>query len=162
MVFLKRKEFTKRVAKKQPFSSAKVQCTYDHAKPTRRDVNPENIILHIGTNDLNFDKTSSQIARSIIDLDVSLKANTNTITIFFITPQNDHLNNKASKVNDLLVNMCGERHIPNTGHSKTIRRGTHLNKSELHVNKFGTIAFAKNIPGYLLEVNLLIKVEMEF
>ena len=125
-------------------------------------MNPENIILHIGTNDLNSGKTSSQIARSIIDLDVSLKANTNTITIFFITPQNDHLNNKASKVNDLLVNMCGERHIPNTGHSKTIRRGTHLNKSELHINKFGTIAFAKNIPRYLLELNLLIKVEMEF
>ena len=84
---------------------------YDHVKSTLRDVNPKNnIILHV-TNDLNLEKTSSQIARSIIDLAVSLKTNTNNITIFLITPRTDHLNNKASRVNNCLVNTCSERHI---------------------------------------------------
>ena len=38
------------------FSSAKTRCMYDHAKPTIREVNPEHIILHVGTNDLNSEK----------------------------------------------------------------------------------------------------------
>ena len=77
------------------FSSAEVQCMYDHLKLTLRDVSLGNIILHIGKNDLNSDKTSSQIARSIINLAVALKANTNIILISIITQQNDHLNNKT-------------------------------------------------------------------
>ena len=97
------------IVKVRPFDSAKVQFMYDHVKLTIRDVNPGNIILCVETTDLNSVKTSSQISRSIIDLAVSLK--TNTIKISLITPRNDHLNNNGSKVNNLLVNMCGERHI---------------------------------------------------
>ena len=104
---------------------------YDHVKLTIRDVNPGNIILCVETTDLNSVKTSSQISRSIIDLAVSLKTNTNTITISLITPRNDHLNNNGSKVNNLLVNMCGERHISHW---------TQRNYSPRYLHKFGTIA----------------------
>ena len=51
--------------------------------------------------------------------------------------------------------MCTERHIPVIGHSDTDHLGTHLNKSGLHLNKCGTIAFTKNISNYLLELNWL-------
>ena len=61
---------------------------------------------------ITSEKTSSQIARSIIDLAVSLKTKRNTITIYLIKPLNDHLNNRASKVNSRLVNTCGKKHIP--------------------------------------------------
>ena len=47
-----------------------------HVRPCEAKISyakPENIILHVGTNDLNFEKTSSLIARSIINLAVSLK-----------------------------------------------------------------------------------------
>ena len=49
------------------FSGAKVRCFHDYAKPTMRDFNPSQTILHVGTNDLNSEKTSSQIANPIID-----------------------------------------------------------------------------------------------
>ena len=38
------------VVKVRPFGSAKTRCMYDHAKPTVGELNPEHIILHVGTN----------------------------------------------------------------------------------------------------------------
>ena len=84
---------------------------YDHAKPTIREVNPEHIILHVGTNDLNSEKTSSQISNSIIDLANSLKNETNNIHVSLIVPRNDNLNNKVKEVNNRLINMCEQRNI---------------------------------------------------
>ena len=49
----------------RPFSSAKTRCMY--AKPTIRELNPEHIILHVGTNDLNTEKTASQISKLILE-----------------------------------------------------------------------------------------------
>ena len=63
---LTRKLKHKCFVKVQPFNSAKVRCMHDHVKPTVRDFNPDHIILHYGTNDLNFEQTASQIAGSII------------------------------------------------------------------------------------------------
>ena len=37
----------------------------DHVKPTIRDINPQQIILHIGANDLKTERTASQIAKSL-------------------------------------------------------------------------------------------------
>ena len=84
---------------------------YDHAKPTIREVNPEHIILHVGTNDLNSEKTSSQISNSMIDLANSLKNETNNIHVSLIVPRNDNLNNKVKEVNNRLINMCEQRNI---------------------------------------------------
>ena len=84
------------LVKVRSFSSAKTRCMYDHAKPTIREVNPEHIILHVGTNDLNSEKTASQISNSIIDLANSLKNETNNIHVSLIVPRNDNLNNKVN------------------------------------------------------------------
>ena len=56
----------KYLVKVRPFSSAKTSFMHDHAKPTIREINPEHIILHVGTNDLKSEKTASQIANSLI------------------------------------------------------------------------------------------------
>ena len=45
-----------------------------HAKSIARDFNPDHIILDCGTNDLNSDRTSSQITREVTDLTPSLKS----------------------------------------------------------------------------------------
>ena len=68
-----------------------------------RDFNP-NHILNISTNDLNSEKTSSQIANSIIYLHNSLKTDNNDITISLIASA-DNSNNKENEVNNWLVNM---------------------------------------------------------
>ena len=88
----------KYLIKLRPFSSAKTSCVHDHAKPTIRDINPEHIIFHVGTNDLKSEKTASQIANSIIELANSLRNETNSIHVSLIVPRNDNLNNKVNEV----------------------------------------------------------------
>ena len=108
-----------------------------------------NIILHCGTNDLNSERTPSQIARFIIELALSLKSKDNKISISLIVPRNDNLNSKASEVNCRLVHMCAERNISYIDHTNSIQPENHLNESKLHFNRYGTIAFANSISKFL-------------
>ena len=137
------------LVKVRSFSSAKTRCMYDHAKPTIREVNPEHIILHVGTNDLNSEKTASQISNSIIDLANSLK----NIHVSLIVPRNDNLNNKVNEVNNRLINMCEQRNIKIINQSDTIDRSRHLNESHLHLNRYGTVEFAKNFKNFLCKLD---------
>ena len=109
---LTRKLNHKCLVKVRPFSSAKVRCMHDHVKPSVRDFNPDHIILHCGTNDLSSERTASQIARSIIELALTLKSEDNKILISLIVPRNDNLDNKANEVKSRLIYMCAERNIP--------------------------------------------------
>ena len=77
----------------------------DHVKPTIRDINPLQIILHVGTNDLKTKRTASQIAKSIINLSTSLKKNENMIALSGIVPRLHELNSKAAEVNNRLELM---------------------------------------------------------
>ena len=81
-----------------PFTGAKESCMVDHVKPTIRDDKPDHVILHTETNDLHSDKTANQIARSITELTMSLKANDNSVIVSGIAPKNDNLNNKKLKL----------------------------------------------------------------
>ena len=84
---------------------------HDHVKPTVRDFNPDHIVFHCGTNEVNSERTTSQIARSIIELVLSLKSKDKKISISLIVPTNDNLNKKASKINCRLVHMCAEHSL---------------------------------------------------
>ena len=108
---------------------------HDHVKPTVRDFDPDHIILHCGTNYPNSDRTSSQIAREIIDPATSLKSDKNKISISLLTPRCDKLNNKASEVNNRLIN-CVQNHI---------------NESKVHLNRYGTVVFANTFSKFLFE-----------
>ena len=137
------------LVKVRSFSSAKVSCMNDHAKPTMRDFDPEHIILHVGTNDLNSERTASQIANSVITLATTLKNDNNKIHISLIVPRFDNLNNKVNEVNNRLINMCQERNINFINHTNTIDPKRHLNESHLHLNRYGTNEFTKNFANFL-------------
>ena len=107
-------------------------------------------MLHCGTNDLNSDRTSSQIAREIIDLATSLKSDKNKISISLLTPRCDKLNNKASEVNNRLINMCSHRNIAYIDHSSSIQQN-HINESKVHLNRYGTVVFANTFSKFLSE-----------
>ena len=147
---LTRKLNHKCLVKVRPFNSAKVRCMHDHAKPTVRDFDPDHIILHCGTNDLNSDRTSSQIAKEIIDLALSLKSEKNRISVSLLTPRSDKLNNKANEVNNRLINMCCHRNIAYIDHSSSIQEN-HINESKVHLNRYGTIVFANTFSKFLSE-----------
>ena len=58
----------------------------DHVKPTLRDIDPDHIVLHAGTNVLRTENTASQIAKATVDLATSLKNDGNPITVSGIVP----------------------------------------------------------------------------
>ena len=94
--YLLTKKLRKRkLIKVRLFIGAKASCKYDHVKPTIQEFNPHHIILHVGTNELKSFKRVSQISKSVIDLALSLKSETNTVMISQIAPRKDNLNNKA-------------------------------------------------------------------
>ena len=78
---------------------------HNHAKPTIPDFDPDRIILYCGTNDLNSNRTCSQIAIEIVDLALSLKSGKTKISISLLTSRSDKLNNKASEVNNRFINI---------------------------------------------------------
>ena len=86
-----------------------------------------------------------------MDLALSLKLETNAVTIPLIVLRKDNLNNKAPEVNSRLINMCGERDITFIDHTGTTDTERHLNESKNHLNKSGTIGFAKNVFEFLLQ-----------
>ena len=147
---LTRKLNHKCLVKIRPFNSAKVRCIHDHAKPTVRDFDPDRIILHCGTNDLNSDRTYSQIAKEIIDLALSLKSEKNRISVSLLTPRSDKLNNKANEVNNRLINISSHRNIAYIDHSSSIQQN-HMNESKVHLNRYGTIVFANIFSKFLSE-----------
>ena len=53
------------------FSGAKTSCIADHVKPTLREINLDQIILHVEINNLRTENTASQIAKAKIDLAAS-------------------------------------------------------------------------------------------
>ena len=74
----------------------KVRCMHDHVKASVQDFNPDHIILHCRTNDLSSERRASQIARSIIELALTLKSEDNKISISLTEPRNNNLNNKSA------------------------------------------------------------------
>ena len=150
--FLTRNLNHKCLVKVRSFPGAKVRCLHDYAKPTMRDFNPNQIILHVGTNDLNSEKTSSKTANSIIDLRFSLKTDNYDITISLTAPRADNLNNKGNEVNNWLVNMCNQRKIRFINHSDDIQPERHVNDSKIHLNRYGRIAFVKKFTKFLSDL----------
>ena len=98
---LTRKLSYKCLVKVRPFSSAKFKCMHDHVKSNVQGFNLNHTILNCKTNDLSSERTASQIARSIIELALTLKS--------LFVPRNDNLNNKANGVNSCLIYMCAEQ-----------------------------------------------------
>ena len=117
---LTRKIKHKHLVKVRSFSGAKISCMTDHVKPTLRDINPDHIILHAGTNDLRTENIASQIAKATIDLETSLKNVDNTVTVPGIVSRLDDLSNKANEVNRRLVLMCKEKNISFLSHDESI------------------------------------------
>ena len=150
---LTRKIKHKHLVKVRSFSGAKISCMTDHVKPTLRDINPDHIILHAGTNDLRTENTASQIAKATIDLATSLKNDDNTVTVSGIVPRLDDLNNKANEVNRRLVLMCKERNISFLSHDERIDPSKHLNESKLHFNSNGIKIFAEKFSRFLAKLN---------
>ena len=65
--------------------------------PLKRD--PDQVIIHVGTNDLRSRQDPKTIAKNITDIAKSSKTNKNEILVSSIVPRWDNLNGKGYQVN---------------------------------------------------------------
>ena len=99
---------------------------------------PENIIIHVGTNDVN-----SKEPRLTAEGDA---ANTN-IAISGLDSRADDKEGKVSSVNKILKKFCHQNHWNFIEHNNV--NLTHLNRGGLHLSKSGTALLAENVCKYI-------------
>ena len=118
------------------FSRDKVRCMKYYLKPSLRE-NPDHFVLHVGTDNLDSDRSPDLIAKLIVDVASSLKTDKHDVTISNIITRNDRFVAKANEVNKCLTELYFERNFLLIDHSK-ILKSQDLNGSKLHLNRRGT------------------------
>ena len=113
-----------------------------HVKGCLEDTSPDFIILHHGTNDLNSNSTSEEIADKILNLAASIKTSKNQVFVSGLVIRKDKLNKKGNEVNELLKNEYGIRQLSFID-NKNICLGM-LSKSGIHLNEYGTTRLVNN------------------
>ena len=131
------------------FSGAKVRCMEDYCKPCVRENDPDHIILHVGTNELNFEKSAEMCGKEIMDLAKSLITDKRTVSVSGIIPRNDEWNNKGSEVNNYLKRMCEESGMAFIDYVQHINPRKHLNRSKLHLNEKGAFKLDCVLSDYI-------------
>ena len=88
-------------------------------KPSLRE-NPDHFILHVGTNDLNTERSPELVPKSIVDLVTTLKGNSRdkSVSNIVVRTDNSNLNEKGCEVNAHLTEMYKERKLNLINHSK--------------------------------------------
>ena len=96
----------------------------------------DHYILHVGTNNLCLDRSPELIAKSIIDLALTLKSESHHVSVSnnIVRNDSDTLNKKGCEVNAILMELCKEKNIYLIDNSKKIKP-QHLNKGKLHLNQ---------------------------
>ena len=79
------------------FPGAKVKCMKNYVKACIRENDPDHVILHVGTNELNSELLPERIAKSIVDVAKNIKSEKRSISISGVVPRNDDLNSVGSK-----------------------------------------------------------------
>lgn len=124
------------------FPGCTVQDMEDHIKPLLRK-NPEEIILHLGTNNLK-DSDPKTCADKIAELCSQVNKSTKITISSIVGRADDHtLDTKGKQVNKILNEVCKKNKWNFVDHSN-IDAEKHLNRSRLHLNKSGTKVFATN------------------
>ena len=94
----------------------------DYIKSSQRE-NSDHYILHVGTNDLYLDRSPELIAKSKIDLALTLKSESHNVNVSNIIALNDSdtLNKKGCEANAVLIELCKENNIYLIDNSKKIK-----------------------------------------
>ena len=135
------------------FSGATCKDMKHYIVPTL-EKKPDELILHIGTNDLK-DRAPKEIVRDIMALkEFVVKSSPQTkVTISELVLRTDDkkLNDKVKNVNELLKKSCDNNNLSIIGHADI--DGQCINQSGVHLNKKGTSLFALSIIKHLRSQN---------
>jgi lysophospholipase L1-like esterase len=131
------------------FPGSTVGDMSDYVKPILRR-KPDNIILHVGTNDTSKRK-ATEIMNDIYRLCQEIKEAAPDVEIILseLTKREDNEKAKqtVNELNKLLENYCTATNLSLITHNNITN--TSLNISHLHLNRYGSSIFARNIIKYL-------------
>ena len=130
------------------FSGAKVKCMKDYVKPCIRENDPDHVILHVGTNEMNSELPPERMAKSVVDVAKNVKSDTRSVSISSILPRNDNFNNKVIEVNKEVKKMCNKEKLKLIKHDN-INPKAHINKSKVHLNRNGYLKLGKNFANFI-------------
>ena len=131
------------------FPGARIKDMKHYTIPTLEDLNPNEVVLHIGTNDLR-DHEPREVAESIVDLANEIVHMRPEIEITFsevLTRGDDkELDPKGKSVNRIVKQFCRQNSWNVINHSNISLQ--HLNQGGLHLTKVGNGVLAKNFMSY--------------
>ena len=140
---------TKTRSSVKSFPGATISDCYEYFKPTLNS-NPDEIVIHIGTNDLKT-KSARNTAEGIIDLakwvESSLPATKISISELTLRNDQEELRNKVTETNKMLMKFCNQHDWLLINHLNIDE--SCLNRSKLHLNKKGTGRFSSNLIRYI-------------
>ena len=110
----------------------RVKCTQDYVKPAFRE-NPHHLIIHAGTTGISRNQRLEQIAKSIVELALSVKRNSCDVTLSDITVRNDGQQQKGVDTNQHLKELCKKNIFLIQRDNLITTR--YLNGSKSHLNK---------------------------
>ena len=127
------------------FSGAKVQHMKHYVIPTIEELNPDEVILHVGTNDLRHDDART-VADGIVNLAQQIYSSypcTKIAISEIITREDDSsLDAKGKEVNKIVARFCKQTSWKIISHSNITKHD--LNQGGLHLNRDGCSSLAKN------------------
>ena len=115
---------------------------YDYVKPTL-EMKPDQLIIHVGTNDLKRCDDDKEVAKNVIDLAVHCHEKSNVpVVLSSLTYRDDKFSDRIGQINEELKVSCEQRNIGFIDNSNL--KKFHLNRSKLHLNAKGSSLLAKN------------------
>ena len=133
-----------------PGCTTHAQGMADHIKPLLRR-NPDEIIIHVGTNSLRSSNTPRECAEELIDLAEAVSSESSAmISISGLINRSDDeaLASKVPDVNKVLRECCKQKNWGFVDHSNILIT-SHFNRRGLHLNKKGTTRLAQNFINHL-------------
>ena len=129
------------------FSGCTVEDMSDFVKPFLRRT-PDEIILHIGTNNLSTDEPT-QLGEKIVDLArfIERESPSTKLTVSSLIARKDNLDRKVKNVNKTLRSFCnsnGWTFISNENIDASC-----INKGGLHLNRKGVYKLAGNFRNHI-------------
>lgn len=125
------------------FSIATSEDMEDYLKPLLRK-EPENLILHVGTNDLKT-MEPAELANTIQSLAINVEENSpkTSVSISAIPPRKEsQLSKNISVINNSLKLICRQHHWNFIEHTNI--KQNHLNRGGIHLTKSGNDILANN------------------
>ena len=139
----KMRKSTKYVTTVKSIPGATTAAVSHHVKGCMVDFAPDILLLHCGTNDLKKDLTPQKIVQNILKLPEEVSGGgKRDVLVSGIINRGDDYHTKVQKVNEFLSEIRTRKN------AKYIDNGNigldMLNRSKLHLNRFGTMQLVKD------------------